>query len=139
MNDLPENIKRFDVLKVEYAKKKLCECYTARYEIDYQNRLVYCQDCGAIVDPFEALRKLADYYNNFAEQSEYLLNQRKQIINWKPWLLVFRDLESQYRSKEMLPCCPECGKPFYFERIKRWYNRKLFEKQIQRENANKTV
>jgi hypothetical protein len=134
MSDLPDNIKRFDILKVEYAKKKLCECYgTPHYTIDSVNRLIYCDKCGGIVDSFEALKKIANNYAEFAEQSEYLLKQRKEIVNWKPWLIVFRDLESRYRSKEMLPCCPECRKPFYFEKIKAWYNRKLHEKQVERE------
>lgn len=133
MSDLPDNIKRFDVLKVEYAKEKLCECYTPKYEIDYQNRLVYCRDCGAIIDSFEALFNLCMHYDRVSDQVKNLLEQRKEIVNWKPWLLVFRSLESQYRSKEMLPCCPECGKPFYFEQISSWTNRKMEEKRRERE------
>lgn len=133
MSELPDNIKRIDVLRLERAKQKPCDCHTYRYSIDNENKLVYCQDCGGIVDPFEALRKIADRKEDFVKQSEYLLKQRKEIVNWKPWLIVFRDLESQYRGGKMLPCCPECGKPFYFEKIRAWYNRKLFEKQRERE------
>jgi len=133
MSELPDNIKRFDVLKVERSLEKLCQCYkTPNYTIDSRNRLVYCDDCGAIIDPYEALTKISNHYEEFAEQSKYLLEQRKQIINWKPWLLVFRNLESQYRSKEMLPCCPECRKPFYFEKINTWVSRKMEELRKER-------
>ena len=55
MESLPEKIKRIDVLKVEYGKRKLCECRNPHYEIDNVNKIVQCEDCGAIVEPFEAL------------------------------------------------------------------------------------
>ena len=61
MEGLPKEIIRFDTLRVEYGMAKHCQCKTASYEIDYQNRLVYCQSCGAIVDPFEALLNIAKY------------------------------------------------------------------------------
>jgi hypothetical protein len=124
---LPDNIKRIDVLKLEKAKQKSCQCHTYQYSIDNENKLVYCRECGAIVDPFTALWNLTWHYECLGDQVENLLNQRKEIVNWKPWLLVFRELESRYRSKEMLPCCPECRKAFYFEKINMWTNRKLEE------------
>ncbi len=127
MGELPDNIKRIDVLKIEYGKKKLCQCTDWHLEIDYQNKLVYCVDCGAIIDPFEALRKLADNWERINEQVDKILAQRKEIVNYKPWLLVFRDLESQYRSKQMIPNCPHCHTPFFFEEINRWSNRKMEE------------
>jgi len=125
LSELPDNIKRIDVLKIEKAIQKPCRCYKYRYLIDVENRLVYCQDCGAIVDPFDAFKNLAYHYEDLGKQVEYLFEQWKQIINYKPWLLVFRDLESQYRSGKMLPRCPECGKAFFFEHIKSWTNRKM--------------
>jgi hypothetical protein len=137
MSELPDNIKRIDVLRLEKAKQKPCECHTYHYDIDNANKLVYCRDCGAIVDPFQALWNLAYHYECLGDQVNSLLEQRKEIVNWKPWLLVFRKLESSYRSKENLPCCPECGKPFYFEQIRNWTNRKMEE--IRREREKKEV
>lgn len=136
MSDLPDNIKRFDILKIEYGKKKLCQCFDPHYEIDMQNRLVYCIDCNAIIDPFEVLCSLARHYSRIENQVNGLLEQRRKIVNYKPWLLVFRDLESRYRSKEMLPCCPECGKPFYFEQINTWTSRKMEELRRERERKD---
>jgi hypothetical protein len=134
MSELPDNIKRIDVLRLERAKQKPCDCRTYRYEIDNANKLVYCRDCGAIIDPFTALWNLAWHYEHLGDQVQSLLEQRKQIANWKPWLLVFRELESRYRSKEMLPCCPECHKPFYFERINTWTNRRMEELRNKKES-----
>lgn len=126
MGELPDKIKRIDVLRVEYGKRKLCECRNPEYEIDYKNKLVTCK-CGAIVDPFEALYNIALHYERLGDQVQNLLEQRKQIINYKPWLLTFRELESSYRSGKMLPCCPNCGEGFYFETIRGWTNRKIYD------------
>lgn len=136
MSELPDNIKRIDVLRLEKAIQKPCDCMTYHYLIDSANKLVYCRDCGAIVDPFTALQRIAFHYEHLGDQVQGLLDQRKAIVNWKPWLLVFRNLESEYRGGKMLPCCPDCGKPFYFEKIKAWYNRQLYEKQKERERDN---
>lgn len=135
MSELPDNVKRFDILKIEYGKKKLCQCLDPHYEIDIQNRLVSCTDCNAIIDPFEVLCSLSRNYARIESQANGLLEQRKQIVNYKPWLLVFRNLESQYRSKEMLPCCPECKKPFFFEHINMWVNRKMEVLRREREKS----
>lgn len=48
MADLPEKVVRFDVVRIEHGKKKMCQCSAAHYEVDYQNRLVYCHDCGVV-------------------------------------------------------------------------------------------
>jgi hypothetical protein len=137
MSELPDNVKRFDILKVEYARKKLCQCREPHYEIDYRNRLVYCTDCGAIVDPFDVLNYLATHYNRISSQVEGLLEQRKEILNWKPWLLSFRKLESEYRGGKMLPCCPVCNEPFYFERIVSWVDRKMVELRVEKLEGEK--
>ena len=136
MSELPDIIKRFDILKIERSIQKLCQCYgTPHYTVDTSNRLVYCDDCGAIVDPFEALKRIADSKDEYARHTQYMLDQRREIVNYKPWLLVFRNLESHYRSKEMLPCCPNCREPFYFENIDIWHSRKLYERQKEHERG----
>ena len=102
MEGLPKEIIRFDTLRVEYGMAKHCQCKTASYEIDYQNRLVYCQSCGAIVDPFEALLNIAKYIGRYEDHLEYLLEERKRLENWKPRLLVIRDLADHYPQEKWL-------------------------------------
>ena len=135
MSDLPDNIKRFDILKIEYGKKKLCQCLNPHYEIDAQNRLVYCTDCKAIIEPYEVLCSLSRHYSRIESQVEGMLKQRKEIANWKPWLLTFRNLESQYRGGKILPLCPNCTEPFYFEKVNCWTSRQLHEKRMEREKG----
>ncbi|WP_195985355.1 hypothetical protein [Clostridium sp. D33t1_170424_F3] len=131
MDSLPDKVKRIDVLRVEYGKKKLCQCYDPHYEIDYQNRLVYCVDCGAIVDPFEALMGIAKSYDRISRQIEALLEQRREIASYKPHLVVIKDLERRYRAQNfsMVPCCPRCGEPFDLSELTLWSSRVFLKKE----------
>lgn len=131
MDSLPDKVKRIDVLRVEYGKKKLCQCSDPHYEIDYQNRLVYCVDCGAIVDPFEALMEIANSYDRIGRQIDALLEQRREIANYKPHLVAIKDLERRYRAQHfsMLPCCPHCGEAFDLPELTHWINRAFLKKK----------
>lgn len=112
---------RLDVLKLELAKRKLCNCFEPSYEVDTQNRIVTCQDCGAIVDPFDALVQTAWQHDRINRAHERMLEERESIAGYKPHLKVFKALESRYRSDKysMVPQCPRCSKPFDFSEITR--------------------
>lgn len=127
MENLPHSIKRIDILRVEYGKRKLCECRSPHYEIDFQNKLVTCTDCGAIVEPFEVLLRLARDYERLGDQVSYLLEQKKEIMGYKPYLVIMKKLESQYRANDysMIPLCPKCGEPFDLADLNSWVNRKF--------------
>ncbi|SBV94147.1 conserved hypothetical protein [uncultured Eubacteriales bacterium] len=115
MDKLPDHIVRFDVVRVEYGKKKMCQCLNPHYEIDYQNRLVYCNDCGAVVDPLEALSEIARHYERIEAQTKELLEQRRLIANYHPRRVVLKELEKQYIRAEhnkLDPTCPHCHRPF---------------------------
>ena len=115
MTDLPEKIVRYDTIRVEYGKAKMCRCHSPHYEIDYQNRLVYCLDCGAVVDPLEALLSIARDTERWTEYTERLLEQRKQIEEYHPRRIILKDLEKRYIQTErhgLEPTCPHCGRPF---------------------------
>lgn len=135
MADLPEKVVRLDVLRVEYGKKKMCRCCNPHYEIDYQNRLVYCVDCGAVVDPMEALMEIANHYHRLEEQVEQLLEQRRQIMNYHPRRAILKKLEKCYIGAErnnLEPTCPHCGRPFELKDLltTHWINR-AFVAQIE--------
>lgn len=116
---LPEKIVRFDMLKLERGRKKLCTCFYPHYEIDERNRLIYCTDCGALVDPFEAIVKVASAYERDSKFVEQLLEQRKQIENYHPRRLVIKELEKRYeRDSNLIPTCPHCHQPFDLEELR---------------------
>lgn len=121
-DELPGEIKRFDVIRVEYGKRKLCECREPHYEVDFQNRLVSCLDCGAIVDAFDALVKITRHYDRLADYDQYLLETRRKLVNYKPRLAIIKELEHRYRSKTYpeFPVCPRCGEAFDFSEITQW-------------------
>lgn len=131
METLPDKIKHIDVLRVEFGRKKLCQCHDPHYEIDYKNRLVYCVDCGAITDPFEALLNIAKAYERINRQANALLKQRREIENYKPHLVVIKEIEHHYRSQHFstVPCCPRCGKPFDLTELTNWVNRAFLEQE----------
>lgn len=131
--ELPEKIVRFDVVRVEYGKRKMCQCFEPHYEIDYQNRLVYCVDCGAIVDPLEALIRIAENSKRLDDHTQQMLEERRQIRSYQPRRVVIKKLEKQYVSAEhrnLEPTCPRCGKPFELEELlqTRWVNREFAKK-----------
>lgn len=138
-DSLPEKVVRFDVVRVEYGRQKICRCVEPHYEIDYQNRLVCCRDCGAVIDPFEALMRIAIDTKRWDDYTERMLEQRRQIRNYQPRRTVIKDLEKQYISAErsnLEPTCPNCGHPFALKELlkTRWVNRE-FAKKISDEES----
>ncbi|MCL6444601.1 MAG: hypothetical protein K6T83_14305, partial [Alicyclobacillus sp.] len=79
---------------------------------------------------------LASNREAMKQEVENLLAQRRQIMNYKPWLVAIKTIERNYRGRQYLPCCPECRKPFYLEDIKTWVNAKLVERQREAEKRN---
>ena len=131
MDKLPDNVINFTVLKIRHDKQKICQCKEPTYEIDIENKLVTCSQCGAYTDPFDALVCLATKDEQYVRETEMLLEQRREIMNYKPHMIVFRELEQQYRKGKhgrMLPRCPRCGELFHFEDIKGWANEGLYNK-----------
>lgn len=116
--ELPQKIKHIDIVRIERGRRKICRCEKPKYEIDNVNRLVMCTECQAIVDPYEAVYNLALHYERLAAEVNYLLEQRKQILNYKPHLVVIKSLEQEYRR--MLPLCPKCGEVFDLKEICKW-------------------
>ena len=126
--ELPDKVIDIEILRINRNIGKRCKCHKRRFIIDPNNRSVYCEECGAWVDPYEAIEEMARNYERLHNNVAALLEQARQIANYKPWLTVFKSMEKLYRKKEMLPCCPGCSEPFRFEDIKLWVNRKIAEK-----------
>lgn len=118
-DSLPDKIKRIDVIRVERGAKKMCRCKAPHYQIDAENHLVYCVDCDAIVDPFEALLGIVRHYDRLSDQVNEILEQRRKIINYKPRLMTIKNLEQHY-MKSFVPRCPHCREAFDFTDITEW-------------------
>lgn len=117
MNKLNKNIQRIDVLRIEHNAQKMCRCRTPQYELDTENRLVYCSICGAIIDPFDALASLAKSYERINKQVERALKQAESLSTYKPHLQRIKEIEQHYKNN-LYPLCPNCSASIDLEDIK---------------------
>ncbi|MEN1968997.1 hypothetical protein WMZ97_13100 [Lentibacillus sp. N15] len=129
---LPEKITDIDQLRINRNIDKKCKCKKRKFVLDTTNKRVICNGCGAEVDPYDALYEMATNSNRLQEQVEQILEQRKQIVDYKPWLVTIRKLEKQYRGKKMLPNCPVCEEPFYLEELTHWTGKPFADARIKR-------
>lgn len=138
--DKKEKIFDFDLLRVNRGRKKICQCDPPHYDMDTVNRIVMCRDCGAVVDPFDALLSVAsDYYEKYREDIKRLRNKAEVYANEADKeqrrmrkSRIFREMEESYR-KNMFPCCPICEQYFDPMEITNWRNAAY----IQQKNAKK--
>ncbi len=131
MND-EKNVVRLDVVRVERGVMKPCRCLDPHYELDLETRLVYCKDCGAVVDPFDALRNLARSYDRINRTMDRLREEAKALEEYKPRLRVIKEIERKYSgtSSSLVPSCPHCGEYFDLKDLLNvsWRSRILYER-----------
>jgi len=137
---LPEKIISIETLRINHNIRKICSCEKPLYDVDGNNRAVWCRVCGAWIDPYEAIEHIAENIEKLNDEVHNLYEKHKeayekiQKLNSEIELLakkrarlnVFKGLEQSYRN-DMLPHCPECGKMFDFVKITGWTNRKYME------------
>lgn len=130
--ELPDKIIGLDQVRISRGLGKICKCNKRKFVIDTDNRRITCNSCGAVVDPYEAMLDLAGQHEEYNRQAEYLLEQKKQITKYKPWLRVIKNLESHYRGHQMLPVCPRCSEAFYLEELTSWVGKKFGDALIKK-------
>ncbi len=96
-------------LKVEYDRKKVCECDPRTFILDAKNKLVYCSTCGAIIDPFEALMDMAKNAERIKDglttYAELATKERKSFMRFRG----VNDISKRFRNG-LWPVCPHCNK-----------------------------
>ncbi|HFL3653918.1 TPA: hypothetical protein ACG3P3_001642 [Clostridioides difficile] len=129
--DLQDNVIEIEVLRINSDNRKICECEERSFIVDTTNKSIHCSQCGTRVEAYEALYELASNCERLNEQVNNILKQKKELSNYKPYLIVIRNLEKKYRGRKMLPRCPICGEGFYLEEITSWINRAFVDKKRQ--------
>lgn len=137
MKELPDKIISIDQLIINRRLEKDCKCQERKFVVDTQNRRIQCGICGAVVDAYEAMYELSKNGEALQRQTERLLEQRRQIMDYKPWLLTIRNLEKQYRGQKMLPNCPRCKEPFYLEELVSWMGKPFADARIKEYKESK--
>lgn len=126
------NIIRFEIAKINRGKDRICTCEKPHYEIDTVNRLVTCEDCGAVMDAFDVLVRFAKNMERIEQRQEQMEHQWKsyaKMANEEFYRMirnrVFREMNANYR-RGMLPHCPKCEEMFEPTEITRWTNKKYY-------------
>lgn len=135
---LPDMVFNLELLTLNVNARKHCTCYETRIEVDSVNRLVHCGQCGAVLDPFDALLRLARDHQSFRSEIDRLLQQRREIASYKPWLVTFKKLEQRYRRKQYVPTCPKCKGAFELDELLGvpWVNRDYVDLQNDLKQVN---
>ena len=120
-----------ETLIINRRREKNCKCLKPSYEIDTQNHLVYCQRCMAVVEPFEALIRLAEYAEGINYEIECAKRYKLELMNYKPFLREAKRYEKMMREKEMLPLCPHCHKPFKWNEVTGMMNKRFYKEDVQ--------
>lgn len=131
LEKLPDKIVELDQIRINRSLDKICTCKKRKFVMDTTNRRVICSSCGVQIDPHEAMLELAFNGERLKDQVNRLLEQQKQLANYKPWLVAVRRIEKKYRGKKMLPNCPRCDEPFYLEELVFWTGKEFAEKRIR--------
>lgn len=132
MSKEDKKVIHIETLRVNYARKKICECEIPLLELDYRNRLVYCRRCQAIIEPFDALYKLATHAQQFNDDVDRAAKFKKELDNYKPYLREARRYEQMMRQKEMLPICPKCSQLFNWNELVSMGNKKFYKEEKQK-------
>lgn len=133
MDELPNKIIHFDVVKVNRDCRKICTCKENQFQVDSKNRIVKCLVCGAVLDPFDVLERLADYGSDLEKELAAMFAQAKELRDYKPHLRIIKEIEHIYRAGgryDLMPVCPKCHKPFDLSELQhaQWvYKRILFQ------------
>ena len=121
----------FDLFRIERGREKICKCNPPRLVIDEKNRIVTCENCGATLDGFEALMKLAEYIDEIDEYKKNVIKTVKLYTKLADKELrrrmknkIFKDMDKQYQNN-MYPYCPKCGEMINPIEIKMWGNKGL--------------
>jgi hypothetical protein len=147
MVDPSKKVVGIELLRIERNMKKICSCENPLYDVDVNNRAVWCRICGAWIDPFEAILYIARYpekyiedcnkveakYSELVERHNELVVQVNELANKRPRLRLFRSLEQSYQKGKMLPHCPKCDQVFRFEKIVGWTNENYVEEDTKEE------
>ncbi len=123
---MEHNVISFDLVKINKGKEKICKCKNPHYELDVVNRLVMCDDCGAILDPFDALYSLAERMKEVEDLQHKMIDKAStytKMANEEFGRMIknrrFREMDNNYK-RGLFPFCPNCNTKIDPLKITEW-------------------
>jgi hypothetical protein len=117
---LPEKVSDIDILRILKGRGKQCYCSSPRFVLRRDTRTVYCRRCGAEMDAFEALTRLAMNWDAVNQEVNRLLEERKALLAWQPHRIAARrlvEVMTRKGSANLIPVCPHCGRGIEYEAL----------------------
>ena len=113
-----------DLIRIKRGTKKICRCCEPNMIVDPDARTVYCGECGAEVEAFEAIKRLAYNGERWLDRRKSLIAEVAELEKKRRRTTLFRDMERSYLTpnggKKLYPICPCCKNTFRYEEIAGW-------------------
>jgi len=116
---------------IQERRKRRCDCKSKKFMVDPVNREVTCSVCGQLVDPFDAMLEMTEY---FERKENYLTRLRENEERMSKWLVAHREplalkpFLEQYR-RGLYPFCPHCNQMIDLMEIKAWGDKRFCRKK----------
>lgn len=113
MTDLT-NVVQFSDLQIARLKDDVRRrhegCQHRRIQLDDVGQVVKCLDCDKQISAYWALGMLAASWKSQVRSLEHQKNEAKAATEVNLHLLAAKKVESVWRSRHQLPCCPHCAR-----------------------------
>lgn len=113
-----------------YAKKHQgCNCTNRIFEVDEVNRMITCQKCGQVIEPFDVV---VDLLSGNKRYDAYLENRAERAKELHEWFhkyrmpIALKEFASQIRQN-LLPRCPHCNEMIDISKITCWAHEKFLK------------
>lgn len=85
-------------------------CHHRKMTWDDNGQIVTCDACGIQLSPYWALHQLAHFYDKEMSKLKARAEQLEQDKSHNLHLIAAKKVEAVWRSRNMAPCCPHCGR-----------------------------
>lgn len=113
MTDLT-NVVQFSDLQIARLKDDVRRrhegCQHRRIQLDDVGQVVKCLDCDKQISAYWALGMLAASWKSQVRSLEHQKSEAKAATEVNLHLLAAKKVESVWRTRNQLPCCPHCAR-----------------------------
>jgi hypothetical protein len=117
---LPEQVSDIDIIRIIQGEGKRCYCHSPRFVLREDTRTVYCRQCGAQMDAYRALERLARGWDEVNAQVHRLLKERQELLDWQPHRILVKEINdtlTHRATQNMIPVCPHCGEGIEYQEL----------------------